>query len=272
LAEADTRESPEQADAAKAKILPLAARFLRAMKKVEALRPPEAGSPLSRLDDQTRPFNTSELVVSNLNVGIDNLRTFFRYLNKTNELPMLAHYGLIRSAVEATSYGLWVLAGKQQAAASRTLRMARVDQENAHQLFQVLGLSVWDTDGMERLVHERHDALSGIEASDLEKAVQATNTIAAVEHYFGSRAGFTGLHVWRATSGLTHGSPAAMVALLERAPDGTRTSRIGWSVAFLETAVENLEMLLTRIEDLRCSRPGARGAQSPSLGASGKSS
>lgn len=261
LAEADTREPPERASAATAKIQPLAARFLRAMKKVEALAPPDEGSPLSKLDALTTPFNTTELVVSNLHVGIDNLRMFFRYLKKTNELPMLAHYGLIRSAVEATSYGLWVLAGKQQAGASRTLRMAHADQANARQLFETLGVSVWDTEQMQRLVRERHKALSGIKRSDLDKAVQATNTIAAVDAHFGSRAGFTGLHVWRATSGLTHGSPAAMVALLERAPDGTRTSRIVWSVAFLEAAIENIEALLARVEDLRCVLPRARGAR-----------
>lgn len=261
LAEADTREAPEQVAAAKAKIEPLSARFLRAMKKVEALAAPEEGGPLSRLDALTTPFNTSELVASNLHVGIDNLRTFFRYLKTTNELPMLAHYGLIRSAVEATSYGLWVLAGRQQAAASRTLRMARADQDNARQLFETLGVSAWDTSEMQRLVRERHEALSGIESTDLDKSVQATNTISAAEKHFGRRAAFTGLHVWRATSGLTHGSPAAMVALLERAPDGTRTSRMVWSVAFLETAIENVEVLLTRVEDLRSVRPRSGGGE-----------
>ncbi len=41
-----------------------------------------------------------------------------------------------------------------------------------------------------------------------------------------------------------------MVALFERAPDGTRTSRMVWSVAFLETAIENVEALLARVEAL----------------------
>ncbi|MBX3089806.1 MAG: hypothetical protein KF772_04395 [Cryobacterium sp.] len=259
MAEADTRETPEQVADAKAKIEPLSARLLRVMNKVKVPLEPEEGSPLARLDEMTTPFKTSELVISNLNVGIDNLFTFFRYFKKTNELPMLAHYGLIRSAIEATSYGLWVLAGKQQAAASRTLRIARVDQENARKLFKALGDSMWDTDEMQGRARERHDALSGIDSSDVDKSVQATNIILAVEQHFEQRAALTGLHVWRSTSGLTHGSPAAMVALLERAPDGTRTSRMVWSVESLETAIENIEALLTRIEDLRIARPRPRG-------------
>ncbi len=195
LAEADTRETPEKGAAAKATIQPLTGRFLRAKKAVDALEPSEDGSPLARLDAMTTPFSTSELVVSHLHVGVDNLRMFFRCLGKTNELPMLAHYGLIGSAVEATSYVLWVLAGKQQAAASRTLRLAREDGANASRLFGALGVTAWDTEEMQRLVRERHDALKGIERADLDKEVQATNTITAVECHFGHRAVFTWLHV-----------------------------------------------------------------------------
>lgn len=263
LAEADTRETLEQVAAAKAKIKPLTGRFLRAKKAVDALEPPEDGSPLGRLGAMTTPFSTSELVVSNLHVGVDNLRMFFRYLDKTNELPTLAHYGLIRSPVEATSYGLWVLAGKQQEAASRTLWLAREDQANASRLFGALGVMVWDTEEMQRPVRERHEPLKLIERADLDKEVQATNTITAVEHHFEHRAAFTRLHVWRATSGLTRGSPPAVVGLLERAPDGTRTSPMVWSVAFLETAIENFEALLARVEALSQTPPKTRPRATP---------
>lgn len=247
LAEADTRELPEEVAAAMGKIPSLTGRFLRISKEFASLKEPEEGSRLARLDAMTTPFGTTELAIANLSVAIDNLHTFFRYLRKTRELPMLAHYGLFRSAVEATSYGLWVLDGKQQAAASRTLRMARQDQANASRLFSSLGAVVWDTSEMQKLVRERHEALRGIEQADLCKAVQATNTITAVDKKIEHRAGFTGLQVWRGTSGLTHGSSAAMIFLLERSPDGTRTSRMWLSVAFLEAAIENTEALLTRV-------------------------
>ncbi len=112
---------------------------------------------------------------------------------------------------------------------------------------------------MRDLVRERYESLGGVDRADHNGRVHATDTVAEVDMVVGRRAAFTGRQVWRATSGLAHGSQSAMVALLERAPDGTRTSRMGRTAAFVETAIENVEALLARIQDLRIAPSEPKG-------------
>lgn len=67
---------------------------------------PEPGSPIYAVDKLT-PYQPMSNHLKSFNaVAVDNLRATARYLEKANDVPMIALYSMIRSAVESTSYGL----------------------------------------------------------------------------------------------------------------------------------------------------------------------
>lgn len=248
----DTRETPVEVAAAEKMFDPIKGRFLRCKRQTDALSRPEPGSKLDLIDQLTSPFNTSEQVRTYLLVAIDSLGVLLRYLSKTKELPMLAFYSMIRSAIESTSYGIWLLRGNgNNKKASLSLRMSLQNFKSFRSLGAAFSSSDFGAD-IDTTIRSLHNSLRGLEPDAIDKPVQAANVIMAVDGYANPRASFfTGLQVWRSTSGIVHANAPVMAALLERHPDGpnpgdpaTRTSRLTFTVGFIETAVENIETLL----------------------------
>ena len=102
------------------------------------LRDPEKGSRIAAVDALT-PYQpiSNQLSIFHM-VAIDNLRAAVKYFEKANDIPMTALYSMIRSAVEASSYGLWLLsAGKADKQAFLSLRISYENNEDLANLGKV---------------------------------------------------------------------------------------------------------------------------------------
>lgn len=247
----DTRETPEEVNHGRDLLLTEVARRLGAAKRqVDATTAPPETSVLGRIDAMTTPFKTSEMIHMYLAVAIDNLWTLHRYVRKTNEIPMVAAYSLIRSAVEATSYGIWILEGRgKEVKAQRTLRISLNDFQQHARLQNEFGSYEYDTLDLEEMIREANERLIGLKAEAIDGQLQTTSIILAVDTHVATRHFFSGAQIWRATSGLSHASQPAISVLLERAPDGTRTSRMTFIAGFAIVAMENIEFLLSLVAE-----------------------
>lgn len=256
----DTRETPEQAQFGEGLLLTEVAKRLGAAKKrSESLSTPPEKSVLGRIDKLTTPFNTSEMVQMYLAVAIDNLWTLHRYVRKVKEIPMVAAYSLIRSAVESTSYGIWILNGHgNDIRAQRSLRVNLSDFQQHAALQNAFGSYEFDVPDLEQMIRDANTSLRGLETEAIDDQLQSTGIVNAVDGFVGKRRFFSGLQVWRATSGLSHASQPALSVLLERAPDGTRTSRMTFVAGFALTAIENVEHLIDRVVELSQPLPAGR--------------
>lgn len=252
MAPSYTRETAGQIEAAERLLVALRRRFDRIEPSLLPAMKPERNSPMARIDAVSAGFKVSELVQFQLGVAADNIRSVFLYMEKVEELPMVALNSMIRSVVEATSYGLWILKGNgNQPKVSKALRLTRQDHESLATMMRSLGGPTSGVEAAVAALRAEHDRLTGVASADFEREVQATNSVMAADAVVGRRPGlFTGLQVWRATSGLAHASAPSMVALLERDVDGMRTPRLTFLAAFLQVAIENLEALHGRYTSL----------------------
>lgn len=242
----DTRETPEQAKYGVSLLLnEVAARVLAANRAIDALDAPPTNSVLGKIDALTTPFNASEAIRMYMAVALDNLRTLVRYVRKTNELPMIAAYSLVRSAVEATSLGIWVLKGNgNDIKAQRSLRITLRDFEQHGRLQKLVGSREFDIEDIQESIRTLNLKLRGLDAEAIDDEVQLTSVVIAADQQVSKRHYFNGAMVWRATSGLSHASLPAISVLLERGPDSMRTSRATFVAGFSVVAIENLESLI----------------------------
>ena len=245
----DTRETPTEAKFGEDLLLVEVARRLGAAKRtIEAGIAPHPNSVLGKIDELTTPFNASESIHMYLAVALDNMWTLLRYVRKTGEVPMIAAYSLIRSVVEATSYGIWVLKGNGNAIkAQRSLRVSLGDFQQHGSLQKLFGSAELNVAEIEEQIRVLNAQLIGLKLEAIDDEVQTTSIVMAADRQVGDRLYFSGVQVWRSTSGLSHASLPAISVLLERSPDGTRTSRMTFVAGFAVTAIENMEFLLNSV-------------------------
>ena len=133
----DTTESEEEEQAG-LWLIQHAGHRVEAMLNGPNLRDPEKGSRIAAVDALT-PYQpiSNQLSIFHM-VAIDNLRAAVKYIEKANDIPMTALYSMIRSAVEASSYGLWLLsAGKADKQAFLSLRISYENNEDLANLGKV---------------------------------------------------------------------------------------------------------------------------------------
>jgi hypothetical protein len=120
----DTREGAALERAAQTMLESARPLLLRVVQQSQRLPNPVQESWLGRVDGLTRPFEASQMARTFALVAADNLRQVDHALRSS--LPPFALYSMIRSAIESSSLGLWILNAKnEQMAASRTLRIYR---------------------------------------------------------------------------------------------------------------------------------------------------
>ena len=223
---------------------------------------PEAGSPLYEVDRLTTYNPLSHQLRNFLNVSLDSIRTTLRYIDATDEIPMVAHYSLIRTSVEASSYGLWLLtAGRKEKQAWLSLKLSYQNNQELDGLEKVfLRASIPAPDkapAKERII-ELQKQLKNYRTNDISQRTKTTDIVAAADIRFGKRKyEISGLQVWKACSGPVHGNGAVITALLEREPTDLgnefgqtflMTSRVTVTGMFLLVAIENAERLLQLME------------------------
>ncbi|WP_193342739.1 hypothetical protein [Pseudarthrobacter sp. AB1] len=216
------------------------------------LQDPEKGSRLAAVDALT-PYQpmSNQLSIFHM-VALDNLRAAVKYIEKANDVPMTALYSMIRSAVEASSYGLWLLgAGRVDKQAFLSLRISYENNEDLANLGKVFGPKQGTGGNVRRRLLELQQAIPAYRNRDLTARSTTTDVVSAADKAVSTRVSFTGLQVWKSCSGLAHANSAVMPVILERKFAGDvengkmfrLTSRISVLGGFLTAGVENLETL-----------------------------
>jgi hypothetical protein len=223
------------------------------------LRDPEKGSRLAAVDALT-PYQpmSSQLSVFHL-VALDNLRAAVKYIEKANDVPMTALYSMIRSAVEASSYGLWLLgAGRVDKQAFLSLRISYENNEDLANLGKVFGPEQGTGDNVRKRLLELQQAIPAYRNRDLSARATTTDVVSAADKTVPKRDSFTGLQAWKSCSGLAHANSAVLPVIPERKFAGDvqkgkmfrLTSRMSILGGFLTAGVENLETLRARYQDV----------------------
>ena len=248
----DTTESPEEEQAGSA-LIQEAIQRVGAILAAPDWPAPHPHSSVAAVDKLT-PLQPLSIHITNFNlVAVDNLRAVGLYIQKTNDVPMTALYSMIRSSVESTSYGLWLLnSGNDDKRAFRCLRLSYENNEDIASLGRVFDpKSEGGTKTRTRLLDLQRN-LKRHKTHNLDQRVTTTDVVTSADKVVGSRRGLTGIQVWKACSGLAHANGQILPVILERkfvgnANDQTAsfwlTSRLTFLGAFLITAVENLEAM-----------------------------
>lgn len=223
---------------------------------------PDKDSPLCSVDRLTTFDPLSYQLRTFLNVALDSIRTTLRYVEVANEVPMVSHYSLIRTSVEASSYGIWLLsAGRKEKQAWLSLRLSYENNEELSGLEKVFlraSMPAPDREPIKQRIIELQQNLKAYRTHDITQRPTTTDVISNADKSFGKRKyEMTGLQVWKACSGPAHGNGAVITALLEREPVGSEsefgqtflmTSRLTVTGMFLLVAIENAERLLELFE------------------------
>ncbi|MBD7958614.1 hypothetical protein H9651_13285 [Microbacterium sp. Sa4CUA7] len=250
----DTREGVALERMAVSYLDSLRPTVLKIIQQSQRLPSPDASSWMARVDALTTPFEASQIARTFALVAADNIRLTERVLR--SDLPPFALYSTIRSAIEASSLGLWILDAKSnQLAASRTLRIYRQNIASDRTMWnEFVGQPSEDHDTLAEQTRLAHDRLRGISPADYEKAVRSSSAIGAVDQTHPvaqpQRTSISGLEAWRICSSIVHANPVSMTHILERHPDGavgqsaTRTSRLSFVASFFATACLRSEELI----------------------------
>jgi len=253
----DTRETREEEEAGK-RILALAkSRSDDFVLKWESFdRTAGVDSSMAKVD-LLLPYQPLSYQVANfISVACDNIRAVHNYIDKTNEIPMTALYSMIRSAIEATSYGIWILnAGKRDKQAFLSLRITYENNQDLEGLAKVLHPEEWKKRvAVEKRLIEIQRGLRTYSHRDITKRANTTDVIIEADRVLASRrTSFNGLQTWKTCSGIAHANSAVLETVLERRDTGKSddigrtvilTSRITFIAGFLLSAIENLEVLL----------------------------
>lgn len=247
-------EGPHMERAAQKYLNEMKPMLLRIIQQSKKLPDVNDGSWLSKTDAFTSPFEASQVVRFLAHVAADNLQMTEKMLR--DAIPPFAPYSLIRSALESSSIGLWILDAKnEQIGASRTLRIYRQNVSSDRAMWRASqGREAEHHEKFDRHLLELHNALKGIHPSCFESDVQSTAVIENVDRLHDAeipenRRGMTGLQAWRISSAIVHANALSTMQILERrpSPDGEaplRTSSLSHIVTAMNTALFRANSLL----------------------------
>lgn len=248
----DTTESPEEEKAGYA-LIQEAIQRVEVMLAEPAWPEPHPHSSVAAVDKLTPLQPLSHHIMNFDLVAVDNLRAIGIYIQKTNDVPMTALCSMIRSAVESTSYGLWLLnSGNDDKLAFRCLRLSYENNEDVASLGRAFDpKSESGTKTRKRLLQLQQN-LKRHKTHNLDQRATTTDIVTNSDNLVASRRGFTGIQVWKACSGMAHANGQLLPVILERKFVGNAndkaasfwlTSRLTFLGAFLITTVENLEAM-----------------------------
>ncbi|MBO2989256.1 hypothetical protein [Leucobacter tardus] len=224
-----TPMSPEryaQLDRETAKLLPhCKPTLLRVTQQSKRLVDPDPDSWLGRVDSLTTPLKLTAHIHALALIAAENLREVDRILSQ--RVPVFALYSMIRSAVEASSFALWLLDSRnEQLAASRILRIHRQNIEADRLLWLSTDVASTLHADVLAIAQDRHARLKGIHPDDFNKAVKSTPIIESVDRTHDllyRKEGdllhiLTGLQIWRMCSAVAHGNTLSLESILESIP------------------------------------------------------
>lgn len=255
----DTRETPDEERLGLWALGQARQRFAPTFESWDSIPRPAPSSSLAAVD-ALLPYEPFSYQLRGLiSTSLDNVRSAFLYIEKTGEIPMLALYSMIRAAVEASSYGIWMLsAGQKNKQAFLSLRLTYANNESLDGLAKVFtssGDPAPDLSRVRKRLLELQQAINNYRSHDITQTPTTTNVVMEADRSLAQkRTLLTGLQVWKSCSGIAHGNSAITRTVLEHAPTGEEddlgitmmlTSRVTVLAVFLLVAVENLEQLLS---------------------------
>lgn len=203
----------------------------------------------------------SQYLQSLYRISLDCLDSAIR-LYDNEDKPIAAHAVLIRTAIECSSIGIWLLsAGKDQKAVFQTLKLLYNEAYNAAAVYKqfpdddVSGM----TKKLQKAYSDFHQDLDLYKDHDLTNPVKKYQLVENADREYvkrEKRKRYDGLWAWKAGSAITHGNTGMVSAisetfhLNERAEEGNKVGymqpNMSMTVLLLLPAVENMEQFFNR--------------------------
>jgi hypothetical protein len=193
-------------------------------------------------------------------VSVDHLRFLRDAVLARDEFAVMAEYSAIRSALEASAYGIWLASGGTRSKRVRnSLRLSWDGATDASALMRATG-DDRDTLGdiRKRL---RTIQLEGPARQDSIEGMPSTTEVLIQTDKRVPTGTVSGLEAWRICSGIAHSNPQVALALLDHTwadKDGGLSriaNRVGLLAALFEIAVTYLEHLLAIWGELASAPP-----------------
>ncbi|WP_426997481.1 hypothetical protein [Pseudarthrobacter sp. N5] len=142
-------------------------------------------------------------------VGMDNVGSTLAYINKTREIPMMALYAMIRSAIEARSFGLWLShAGTKNKQAWVGIRLSYRNNEDLGSLESVWAASSAEEfpalDAVRKKLVAYQQGIPNYRTHDITGSPKITQIVKEADSAIQSRFYFTGIQAWKACNAMAH--------------------------------------------------------------------
>lgn len=174
----------------------------------------ETGSSLAGDDRRSDPYQVSHAIIQLITVAVDHLHALKVLVGDARKLHNSAPYTLVRSAIEAASTALWILAPRHRPTRLlRRLSHAAQDARDGTLMAQEEGVSV-PREFSERTTELELMAQRVALASGKLERLNVMSILREVDSL-----GFTDLRAlaaWRTCSALAHGRLWSSLSLLER--------------------------------------------------------
>lgn len=182
-------------------------------------------------DDTATPYErTSQWLSSLVGVAFDNLLTVKLVIQDAETVPVAAHFGLLRNAIEAIGMGLWLIgSNSRDTRVLRTLQLSYEDRQDEYSLNAVIeenDTKLPDDDAAVVRLAEIRDARSGLRGRSLTPP-SITKRLTTAQAPAGDYR-FSLLAIWKLTSGIAHGRRSTFYHLLDR--EVTATTEDGASI------------------------------------------
>lgn len=230
----------------------------------------EPGSRLSELDKRTKKPIFSEQVTFLAVSSRDHLAMLGRYLRATGAAPPMPGYTLVRTSIESSSLGLWLLSGGTLN--KRLLSALRLSWRNGSDLEEwAVRMNVGDPESHAKdradLLALR-DARGPIRQNSLAKFPRWSDIVTTSEDSVPVNPNLTPFQAWKAASGFTHSNMLAAHLFLEHQeiageagepPRLRMSTRLSTLAMFYMTATYHLEGLLDVMQrEAKTTPPHAR--------------
>ncbi|SDS53073.1 hypothetical protein [Microterricola viridarii] len=180
--------------------------------------PVMSGSALAG-DDIATPYEAlSQQAISSFKVALDHLRTVTLVIVKTEAMPVLASFTLIRAALEAAGQALWLMGPTSRD--ERVLRSLQLSLEERRDLYAAEAEGTGsDTrlpadDKVLARLQELQSRRVGLNGRSLNVPT-ITKRLKQSDEYAGDQS-ISLLVAWKLASGMAHGRRSTMYHLLER--------------------------------------------------------
>ncbi len=218
----DAREEPEHAKYAVEMLRGLVGQILQLETVLQDGTPAtHPGSPLDGDNAAIAPYQVSNLAWTPLVVAIDHLSLLASILQRGDSLQALAPYTLLRPAIEAAASTIWMLEpSSRDERALRALQFMWLDEKDSSRVSRARGVDGLARDALQSHIRDVAGQRPSVNSNRLFKPI-TTSEILAIADARVDAGRLDGVLWWTMLSGLSHGRPHGILALVQREEQGT---------------------------------------------------